>query len=153
MIADIDAGFGNAEATYLLAKKMIEAGACAPYKSRIRFLMRNSVATRMVKSLFRMKTFSQKIRACRYAFMELGIENGVIVTRTDSLGCRSYKADRLLKGLLATSGDQIQFIPGLRRSDPRYRQQWRCDHQPEWQDDASKAPSFEPLFQFKRWYR
>jgi len=29
IIADIDAGFGNAEATYLLAKKMIEAGACA----------------------------------------------------------------------------------------------------------------------------
>src|SRR6201995_2281384 len=29
VIADIDAGFGNAEATYLLAKKMIEAGGCA----------------------------------------------------------------------------------------------------------------------------
>jgi isocitrate lyase len=29
IIADIDAGFGNEEATYLLAKKMIEAGACA----------------------------------------------------------------------------------------------------------------------------
>jgi len=29
IIADIDAGFGKAEATYLLAKKMIEAGACA----------------------------------------------------------------------------------------------------------------------------
>src|SRR5438270_6531800 len=29
IIADIDAGFGNAEATYLLAKTMIEAGACA----------------------------------------------------------------------------------------------------------------------------
>jgi len=29
IVADIDAGFGNEEATYLLAKKMIEAGACA----------------------------------------------------------------------------------------------------------------------------
>src|SRR5580693_410424 len=29
IIADIDAGFGDAEATYLLAKKMIQAGACA----------------------------------------------------------------------------------------------------------------------------
>ena len=29
IIADIDAGFGNAEATYLLARQMIEAGACA----------------------------------------------------------------------------------------------------------------------------
>ncbi|HBO78266.1 MAG TPA: isocitrate lyase, partial [Cupriavidus sp.] len=28
IIADIDAGFGNAEATYLLAKQFIEAGAC-----------------------------------------------------------------------------------------------------------------------------
>ena len=28
MICDIDAGYGNEEATYLLAKKMIEAGAC-----------------------------------------------------------------------------------------------------------------------------
>src|SRR3546814_19180522 len=28
IVADIDAGFGNAEATYLLAKKFIEAGAC-----------------------------------------------------------------------------------------------------------------------------
>ena len=28
IIADIDAGFGNEEATYLLAKQMIEAGAC-----------------------------------------------------------------------------------------------------------------------------
>ncbi|MED5659255.1 hypothetical protein VZ125_24935, partial [Enterobacter hormaechei] len=29
IIADIDAGFGNEEATYLLTKQMIEAGACA----------------------------------------------------------------------------------------------------------------------------
>lgn len=29
IIADIDAGFGNEEATYLLTKAMIEAGACA----------------------------------------------------------------------------------------------------------------------------
>jgi len=29
IVADIDAGFGNEEATYLLAKQMIEAGACA----------------------------------------------------------------------------------------------------------------------------
>ncbi|MGB0624932.1 MAG: hypothetical protein ACPGLW_08780, partial [Luminiphilus sp.] len=29
IIADIDAGFGNEEATYLLARRMIEAGACA----------------------------------------------------------------------------------------------------------------------------
>ena len=28
IIAEIDAGFGNEEATYLMAKQMIEAGAC-----------------------------------------------------------------------------------------------------------------------------
>ena len=30
--------------------------------------------------------FLAKVRACRYAFLELGVDNGVIVTRTDSLG-------------------------------------------------------------------
>src|SRR5690606_29183349 len=30
--------------------------------------------------------FIAKIRACRYAFLELGIDNGIIVARTDSLG-------------------------------------------------------------------
>ncbi|MGV3768824.1 MAG: isocitrate lyase, partial [Sphingobium phenoxybenzoativorans] len=30
--------------------------------------------------------FIQKIRACRYAFLELGVDDGIIVTRTDSLG-------------------------------------------------------------------
>ena len=29
IIADVDAGFGNAEATYLPTSKMMEAGACA----------------------------------------------------------------------------------------------------------------------------
>ena len=30
--------------------------------------------------------FLAKIRAVRYAFIELGVENGIIVARTDSLG-------------------------------------------------------------------
>src|SRR5207244_8053867 len=30
--------------------------------------------------------FLAKVRACRYAFLELGVEDGIIVTRTDSLG-------------------------------------------------------------------
>jgi len=32
------------------------------------------------------EVFLAKVRACRYAFLELGVEDGVIVTRTDSLG-------------------------------------------------------------------
>ena len=85
IIADIDAGFGNAEATYLLAKKMIEAGACA-------LQIENQVSDEKQcghqdgKVTVPHEDFLQKVRACRYAFLELGVDNGIIVTRTDSLG-------------------------------------------------------------------
>ena len=85
IIADIDAGFGNAEATYLLAKKMIEAGACA-------IQIENQVSDEKQcghqdgKVTVPHEDFLQKIRAVRYAFLELGIDDGVIVARTDSLG-------------------------------------------------------------------
>ncbi|MEM7068145.1 MAG: isocitrate lyase [Pseudomonadota bacterium] len=85
VIADIDAGFGNAEATYLLAKKMIEAGACA-------LQIENQVSDEKQcghqdgKVTVPHEDFLAKIRACRYAFLELGVDDGVIVTRTDSLG-------------------------------------------------------------------
>jgi len=85
IIADIDAGFGNAEATYLLAKKMIEAGACA-------LQIENQVSDEKQcghqdgKVTVPHEDFLAKIRACRYAFLELGVEDGIIVARTDSLG-------------------------------------------------------------------
>ncbi|TIU68980.1 MAG: isocitrate lyase [Mesorhizobium sp.] len=85
VIADIDAGFGNAEATYLLAKKMIEAGACA-------LQIENQVSDEKQcghqdgKVTVPHEDFVAKIRACRYAFLELGVDNGIIVARTDSLG-------------------------------------------------------------------
>ncbi|MEL6966518.1 MAG: isocitrate lyase, partial [Pseudomonadota bacterium] len=85
VIADIDAGFGNAEATYLLAKKMIEAGACA-------LQIENQVSDEKQcghqdgKVTVPHEDFIAKIRACRYAFLELGVDDGIIVTRTDSLG-------------------------------------------------------------------
>jgi len=85
IIADIDAGFGNAEATYLLAKRMIEAGACA-------LQIENQVSDEKQcghqdgKVTVPHEVFLAKVRACRYAFLELGIEDGIIVTRTDSLG-------------------------------------------------------------------
>src|SRR5579871_719794 len=85
IIADIDAGFGNAEATYLLAKKMILAGACA-------LQIENQVSDEKQcghqdgKVTVPHDVFLAKVRACRYAFLELGVEDGVIVTRTDSLG-------------------------------------------------------------------
>ena len=85
IIADIDAGFGNAEATYLLAKKMIMAGACA-------LQIENQVSDEKQcghqdgKVTVPHEDFIAKIRACRYAFMELGVDDGIIVARTDSLG-------------------------------------------------------------------
>ena len=85
IVADIDAGFGNAEATYLLAKKMIEAGACA-------LQIENQVSDEKQcghqdgKVTVPHEDFLAKVRACRYAFLELGVEDGIIVTRTDSLG-------------------------------------------------------------------
>ena len=85
IIADIDAGFGNEEATYLLAKQMIEAGACA-------LQIENQVSDEKQcghqdgKVTVPHADFLSKINACRYAFLELGIDNGIIVARTDSLG-------------------------------------------------------------------
>ncbi|AFU97851.1 isocitrate lyase [Simiduia agarivorans] len=85
IIADIDAGFGNEEATYLLAKKMIEAGACC-------IQIENQVSDEKQcghqdgKVTVPHADFLAKIRAVRYAFLELGVEDGVIVARTDSLG-------------------------------------------------------------------
>jgi len=85
IIADIDAGFGNAEATYLLAKKMIQAGACA-------LQIENQVSDEKQcghqdgKVTVPHDVFLAKVRACRYAFLELGVDDGIIVTRTDSLG-------------------------------------------------------------------
>ena len=85
IIADIDAGFGNEEATYLLAKKMIEAGACA-------IQIENQVSDAKQcghqdgKVTVPHEDFLAKINAVRYAFLELGVPNGIIVARTDSLG-------------------------------------------------------------------
>ncbi|MFQ3323071.1 MAG: isocitrate lyase [Pseudomonadales bacterium] len=96
IIADIDAGFGNAEATYLMAKQMIEAGACA-------LQIENQVADEKQcghqdgKVTVPHADFHSKIRALRYAFLELGIDNGVIVSRTDSEGAGLTKEIAVVK--------------------------------------------------------
>ena len=85
IIADIDAGFGNEEATYLLTKKMIEAGACA-------IQIENQVSDAKQcghqdgKVTVPHEDFIAKLNAIRYAFLELGVDEGVIVARTDSEG-------------------------------------------------------------------
>ena len=85
IIADIDAGFGNEEATYLLTKKMVEAGACA-------IQIENQVSDAKQcghqdgKVTVPHEDFIAKLNAIRYAFLELGVDDGVIVARTDSEG-------------------------------------------------------------------
>jgi isocitrate lyase len=70
---------------YLLAKQMIEAGACA-------IQIENQVSDEKQcghqdgKVTVPHEDFLAKIRAVRYAFLELGVDDGVIVARTDSLG-------------------------------------------------------------------
>ena len=85
IIADIDAGFGNEHATYLLAKELILAGACC-------LQIENQVSDAKQcghqdgKVTVPREDFITKLRACRMAFEELGVDEGGIVARTDSLG-------------------------------------------------------------------
>jgi len=64
---------------------MIEAGACA-------LQIENQVSDEKQcghqdgKVTVPHDDFLAKVRACRYAFLEVGVEDGIIVTRTDSLG-------------------------------------------------------------------
>ena len=64
---------------------MIEAGACA-------LQIENQVSDEKQcghqdgKVTVPHEDFVQKLRAIRYAFLELGVDNGIIVARTDSLG-------------------------------------------------------------------
>ena len=143
VIADIDAGFGNAEATYLLAKKMIEAGACA-------LQIENQVSDEKQcghqdgKVTVPHEVFLAKIRACRHAFLELGVDDGIIVTRTDSLGAGltqqiavSHKPGDL--------GDQYNSFLDCEEVDAVEGRQWRRHHQPQRQAAASEAPAEQPL--------
>lgn len=116
IIADIDAGFGNAEATYLLAKKMIEAGACA-------LQIENQVSDEKQcghqdgKVTVPHEDFLAKVRACRYAFLELGVEDGVIVTRTDSLGAGLTK-QIAVSSAPGDLGDQYNSFLDCEEIDP-----------------------------------
>ncbi|KQM91700.1 MULTISPECIES: isocitrate lyase [Sphingomonas] len=116
VIADIDAGFGNAEATYLLARKMIEAGACA-------LQIENQVSDEKQcghqdgKVTVPHEDFLAKVRACRYAFLELGVEDGIIVTRTDSLGAGLTKQIAVSK-TPGDLGDQYNSYLDCEEIDP-----------------------------------
>jgi len=116
IIADIDAGFGNAEATYLLAKKFIEAGACC-------IQIENQVSDEKQcghqdgKVTVPHEDFLAKIRAVRYAFLELGVDDGVIVARTDSLGAGLTKQIAYVKEP-GDIGDQYNSFLDCDEVDP-----------------------------------
>ncbi|MFT2092663.1 isocitrate lyase [Paraglaciecola sp. 2405UD69-4] len=124
IIADIDAGFGNEEATYLLAKKMIEAGACC-------IQIENQVSDAKQcghqdgKVTVPHEDFLAKINAVRYAFMELGVEDGVIVARTDSLGAgltqkipvSQYSGDLAEQYNAYIDGEEVNSIEELNTGD------------------------------------
>ncbi|MGB5347738.1 MAG: isocitrate lyase [Woeseia sp.] len=116
IIADIDAGFGNAEATYLLAKKMIEAGACC-------IQIENQVSDEKQcghqdgKVTVPHEDFLAKIRAVRYAFLELGVDDGLIVARTDSLGAGLTKQIAVTK-VPGDLGDQYNSFLDVEEVKP-----------------------------------
>jgi isocitrate lyase len=142
IIADIDAGFGNAEATYLLAKQFIEAGACC-------IQVENQVSDEKQcghqdgKVTVPHEDFLAKIRAIRYAFLELGVDDGIIVARTDSLGAGLTKQIAVTNA--GRPGRPVQQLPRLRRSLGRRTGQWRRDHQARRQAAASKTPAKQPV--------
>ena len=116
IIADIDAGFGNEEATYLMAKQMIEAGACC-------IQIENQVSDEKQcghqdgKVTVPHADFLAKINAVRYAFLELGVDDGVIVARTDSLGAGLTKQIAITHEV-GDLGDQYNSFLDVEEVDP-----------------------------------
>ena len=83
--ADIDAGFGDANATYNLAKKMIEAGAsCIQLENQVS--EEKQCGHQDGKVTVPREEYLSKLNAVRQAFNDCGIPEGVVVARTDSLG-------------------------------------------------------------------
>jgi isocitrate lyase len=95
---------------------MIEAGACA-------LQIENQVSDEKQcghqdgKVTVPHEDFLAKIRACRYAFMELGVDDGIIVARTDSLGAGLTKQIAFTREA-GRHRRPVQQLPRLRGSRP-----------------------------------
>jgi isocitrate lyase len=95
---------------------MIEAGACA-------LQIENQVSDEKQcghqdgKVTVPHEDFLAKVRACRYAFLELGVEDGIIVTRTDSLGAGLTKQIAVSKEA-GDIGDQYNSFLDCEEIDP-----------------------------------
>ncbi len=116
IIADIDAGFGNEHATYLLAKELIKAGACC-------LQIENQVSDAKQcghqdgKVTVPREDFIEKLRACRLAFEELGVDDGVIVARTDSLGAGLTQKIPVSQGAGDLASEYIKWLETEEISD------------------------------------
>jgi isocitrate lyase len=147
IIADIDAGFGNEHATYLLAKELIKAGACC-------LQIENQVSDAKQcghqdgKVTVPREDFIEKLRACRLAFEELGVDDGVIVARTDSLGAGLTQKVPVSTGPGDLAADYIKWL----KTEPITDQApMREGELALWQDGAFVRPARLPngLFPFK----
>ena len=147
IIADIDAGFGNEHATYLLAKELIKAGACC-------LQIENQVSDAKQcghqdgKVTVPREDFIEKLRACRLAFEELGVDDGVIVARTDSLGAGLTQKIPVS----FTPGDlAAEYIKWLKTEDITDANPLREGEVAIWRDGRLVRPLRLPngLFQFK----
>ncbi len=116
IIADIDAGFGNVHATYLLSKEMIKAGACC-------IQIENQVSDEKQcghqdgKVTVPREDFIEKLRAVRMAFEELGVEDGIIVARTDSLGASLTQKIPVTSSANDQAADYIKWLKTTPISD------------------------------------
>jgi isocitrate lyase len=95
---------------------MIEAGACA-------LQIENQVSDEKQcghqdgKVTVPHEDFLAKVRACRYAFLELGVDDGIIVTRTDSLGAGLTK-QIAVSNTPGDIGDQYNSFLDCEEIDP-----------------------------------
>ena len=142
IIADIDAGFGNAEGDLPAGQEDDRAGACC-------IQIENQVSDekqcghqdgRVTVPHIDLA----KINAVRYAFLELGVDDGVIVARTDSLGAG------LTKQIAVTNepgdlGDLYNSFLDCEEISPRPSWAARRRDQARRQAAASEAPGFQPV--------
>ena len=138
IIADIDAGFGNAEATYLLAKKMIEAGACA-------LQIENQVSDEKQcghqdgKVTVPHEDFIAKVRALPLRVPRARRGRGRHRHPHRFARRRPHQADRRLQGA-GRPRRPVQLVSSTaRRSPPRTLAQRRRDHQPQRQARCGRS--------------
>lgn len=85
IIVDIDVGFGNVEVIYLLVKQFIEVGVCC-IQIENQVLDEKQCGYQDGKVMVLYEDFFVKICVICYVFLELGVDDGIIVVCIDFLG-------------------------------------------------------------------